>query len=54
MVVSPAPVHMPQVLRLSANDKGNITMIPGAVHIFPGIYLVFEETSTGKLLMKAM
>jgi hypothetical protein len=38
--------HLPQVLhqsRLSANDKGDNEMIPGAVHRSPSIYLTAEE-----------
>ena len=56
MAVPPALVwfqakgHLPRVSRqsrLSANDKGDNEMIPGAVHRAPGIYLTAEE-KTGK------
>ena len=38
--------HFPRVSRqsrLSANDKGDNEIIPGAVHRYPGIYLTAEE-----------
>ena len=41
-----AKVHLLRVSRqshVSANDKGDNEMIPGAVHISPGIYLTVEE-----------
>ena len=34
--------------RQSTNDKGDNEMIPGVVHISPGIYLIVEE-NPGKL-----
>ena len=53
VAVLPAPVrvtihyYLPRVSRqsrLSANDKGNNEMIPGAVHRSHGIYLTAEKT----------
>ena len=35
--------HLPRVFRLSANDKGDIEMILGAVHRSPGFYLTAEK-----------
>ena len=52
VVVPPAPVWVPTQSPLVpsvssvtsvANDKGDIEMIPGAVHISPGICLKAEE-----------
>ena len=35
--------HLPLVSHLSANDKINNEVIPGAVHVSPGIDLTAEE-----------
>ena len=45
--------HLPRVSpqsRLSASDKGDNEIIPGAVHIYPGIYLTAEENTAGSQL----
>ena len=53
VTVLPAPVWVPYQwplspsvtsVTLSANDKGDNEMKPGAVHRYPGIYLMAEET----------
>ena len=36
--------------RMSANDKGDNEMISGAVHRYPGIYLIAEEIPGNPLL----
>ena len=54
MAVPPAPVRVPSQrplgpsvtsVRLSADDKCDNEMKPGAVHISPGIYLTGEENA---------
>ena len=56
-----ANCHLPRVSRqscLSANDKGDNKMEPGAVHISLGIYLTAEKNTgkpqLGDHLMKAV
>ena len=41
----PSHTHLPQVSRLSANDKDDIELIPGDLHRSTGIYLTTEENS---------
>ena len=64
VAVSPAPVRVPsqwplaQMSRLSAKDKDDNDIIPGAVHRFPGIYIIAEDnarkTSAKRSTMKVV
>ena len=63
MVVPPASVQVPNQrslapnvtsVSLTANDIGDIDMIPGTVHRSPGIYLTTEENPAKPQLVERM